>query len=101
MLLVDPAADHLLELREIIYPTVRRSPPPPLAAAEAAGYGLKREEGLRFSVTLTGAEMIQDLLEMTPHAHRLPQARRNALAKLSTLSVTIDVTFRLLALERA
>ena len=41
VLLVDPAADHLLELREIIYPTVRRSPPPPLAAAQAAGYALR------------------------------------------------------------
>jgi 23S rRNA (guanine745-N1)-methyltransferase len=28
VLLVDPAADHLLELREIIYPTVKRSKPP-------------------------------------------------------------------------
>ena len=100
VLLVDPAADHLLELREIIYPTVRRSPPPSLAAAEAVGYALKRQEGLRFSTMLTGAEVIRDLLEMTPHAHRLPQARRNALAKLSSLFVTIDVTFRLLALDR-
>ena len=49
VLLVDPGADHLLELREIAYPTVKRGPPPPLAAAAAAGYGLKREEGLRFS----------------------------------------------------
>ena len=77
VLLVDPAADHLLELREIIYPTVRRSPPPPLAAAEAAGYRLRREEGLRFSVALTGAEMIHDLVAMTPHAHRVAQAGRN------------------------
>jgi hypothetical protein len=49
---------------------------------------------------LAGAEVIRDLLEMTPHAHRLPQASRNALAKLSSLVVTIDVTFRLLALDR-
>ena len=64
VLLVDPAADHLLELREIIYPTVKRSSPPLLAAAEAAGYRLRREEGLRFSVTLTDAEMIRDLVGM-------------------------------------
>ena len=100
VLLVDPAADHLIELREVIYPTVHRSPPPPLAAAEAVGYVLQREEGLRFSVSLTGADMIQDLVAMTPHAHRVPQARRNALAELSTLSVTVDVAFRLLVLEQ-
>lgn len=101
VLLVDPATDHLLELREIIYPTVTRSPPPSLAAAQAAGYVLEREEGLRFSAQLTGAEVIGDLVAMTPHAHRLQQAGRSALAELSSLSVTIDVVFRLMMLERA
>ena len=66
---------------------------------EAVGYRLKREEGLRYTVTLAGAGMIQDLLAMTPHAHRVPQDRRNALAELDTLTVTVDVTFRLLALD--
>ena len=96
VLLVDPAADHLLELREIIYPTVQRSTPPSLARAEAAGYALKHEQELRFAVTLTNTEAIQDLLAMTPHAHRMPQDRRQALAELSTLSVTVNVAVRLL-----
>jgi len=100
LLQVDAGPDHLRELREIIYPTVRRSPPPPLVGAEAAGYRLQREEGLRFSVTLTGTEMIQDLVAMTPHAHRVAQAGRKALAELRTLPATVDVAFRLLALER-
>jgi 23S rRNA (guanine745-N1)-methyltransferase len=100
VLLVDPAADHLLELRQIVYPTVRRSPPPSVAAAEAAGYRPKREEGLRYCVTLTTPQEIQDLLAMTPHAHRAPHELRGALAELSTLSVTVDVAFRLLALEQ-
>ncbi len=99
VLLVEPGADHLIELRQIIYPAVNRSPPPPLAAAEATGYRLKREEGLRYTVTLAGTGMIQDLLAMTPHAHRVPQDRRNALAELDTLTVTVDVAFRLLALD--
>jgi 23S rRNA (guanine745-N1)-methyltransferase len=96
VLLVDPAADHLIELREIIYPTVKRSSPPPLAQAEAAGYGLEHEQELRFAMTLTDTEAIQDLLAMTPHAHRMPQDRRQALAELSTLSVTVNVAVRLL-----
>lgn len=96
VLLVDPGPDHLIELRQIIYPTVKQSPPPPLAAAEAAGYRLQREEALRFCVTLTGTRMIQDLVAMTPHAYRLPQAGRDALAELRALSVTVDVVFRLL-----
>jgi 23S rRNA (guanine745-N1)-methyltransferase len=98
VLLVDPAVDHLLELREIIYPTVKRSAPPPLVHAEAAGYVLAHEQELRFAVTLTDAEGIQDLLAMTPHAHRIPQDRRQALAELSTLSVTANVAIRRLVL---
>jgi 23S rRNA (guanine745-N1)-methyltransferase len=100
VLLVDPAADHLLELREITYPTVKRSPPPPLTQAEAAGYGLVLEQELRFSVMLANTQMIQDLVAMTPHAHRMPQARRQALAELRTLSVTVNIAIRLLVLER-
>lgn len=99
VLLVDPAADHLLELRQIIYPSVKRSKPPPLTHAEAAGYRLKHEQELRLAVTLTDAEAIQDLVAMTPHAHRMPQDRRQALAELSTLSVTVNVALRRLVLE--
>jgi len=99
VLLVDPAADHLRELREIIYATVQRSTPPPLGRAQAAGYGLKHEQELRFAVTLADAEAMQDLLAMTPHAHRMPQDRRQALAGLSTLTVTVNVAIRLLVLE--
>jgi 23S rRNA (guanine745-N1)-methyltransferase len=98
LVLVDPGPDHVIELREIIYPMVKRSPPPSLTAAEAAGYSLKRQQGLRFSAALTGADTIRDLVAMTPHAHRLPKARQSALVELSTLSVTVDVAFRLLEL---
>jgi 23S rRNA (guanine745-N1)-methyltransferase len=99
VLLVDPAADHLLELREIIYPTVKRSKPPPLTRAESAGYSLEHEQELRLSVKLTSTEAIRDLVAMTPHAHRMPQVRGQALAELSTLSVTVDVAIRLLVLR--
>ena len=99
VLLVDPGPDHLLELREIIYPTVMRQPSPSLAASLAAGYRLQREHNLRFVVSLTSAQMVQDLLAMTPHAYRLTDIGRNALAALSNLTVTVDVTFRLLILR--
>jgi 23S rRNA (guanine745-N1)-methyltransferase len=101
VLLVDPGADHLLELREIIYPTVTRSPPPPLTPAEAAGYRLLREDALRYSMTLIGAETIQDLLGMTPHVHRVLPGARAALENVRTLAVTVDVIVRLLVLEGA
>jgi 23S rRNA (guanine745-N1)-methyltransferase len=99
VLVVDPGADHLLELREIVYPLVKRSPPRPLPAAKAAGYALVREEALRYRVRLSGTETIRDLLGMTPHAHRVPPGARSVLANVNTLAVTVDVALRLLVLK--
>ena len=96
VLMVDPGPDHLIELREVIYPLVRRTPPPPLDAAEAAGYHLVREQALQFPVALSGAGAIQDLVAMTPHAHRLSQPGREALSALHGLTVTVDVAIRTL-----
>lgn len=95
-LLVDPGPEHLIELREIIYPQVKRTPPPSLSAAEAAGYKLVREESLRFEIALTQAEDVRDLLAMTPHGHRIPRERRGAVEGLERLAVTVDVALRLL-----
>ena len=98
-LLVDPAADHLLELREIIYPTVRRSRRP-----------RSRRRGGRVSTAARGRIAVfcdadrcrddpgfgGDDAPRASHATGGP----NALADLSTLSVTVDVAFRLLRLDR-
>jgi 23S rRNA (guanine745-N1)-methyltransferase len=96
VLLVDPGPEHLIELRAIIYPTVKPTAPPPLDAAQRAGYRLVEESRVRFPVALAGQARIADLLTMTPHDHRAPPAGRNALAQLSELAVTGDAVFRLL-----
>lgn len=97
VLLADPGPEHLAELRQIIYPSVRSSPAPSLDAAEKAGFALAAEETLLYSVDLEGQQPIQDLLLMTPHGARVPQERRASIAALDRLTVTIDVTFRLVA----
>lgn len=99
VLLVDPGADHLIELRSVIYPAVERTGPPSLHAAEAAGYRLEREQRLHEVVNLDQAAQIRDLLTMTPHAHRLPATGREAVTQIKRLSVTLDVVFRLLRLD--
>ncbi len=98
VLLVDPGPDHLIELREIIYPAVTRSGPPSLAQAEAAGYLLESEVPIRFSTALETAAAIQDLVAMTPHAYRMPQSGREALARLERLDVTAEVVMRIVRL---
>jgi hypothetical protein len=51
-------------------------------------------------VTLTDAKMIHDLVAMTPHVHHVAQAGQTALADVRTLTVTVDVAFRLLRLDQ-
>lgn len=95
-LLVDPGPGHLVELRQIIYPSVKPTEPPSLDAALRAGYRQDGEQRLQFPVALPGAAPIADLLAMTPHDHRAPPAGREALARLDRLTVTADVVFRTL-----
>jgi 23S rRNA (guanine745-N1)-methyltransferase len=96
VLLVDPGPDHLIELRAIIYPTVKPTAPPSLDAAQRAGYHLADESRLCFPIALDGPAQIADLLAMTPHDHRAPSVGRQALAQLSQFAVTGDAVFRLL-----
>lgn len=95
VLLVDPGPDHLLELRELIYPVVRKNPPPSIQGALEAGYRLKEERSLRFSFL---AENLSDLLRMTPHAYKISATGAAALAQQSKLTITADISFRFLRL---
>jgi 23S rRNA (guanine745-N1)-methyltransferase len=99
VLLVDPGPDHLIELRRIIYPVVTATVVAPIAPSAAAlGYRLVRQDAVRFPVVLSGHQQIGDLLAMTPHAHRMAPAGREALARCQALDVTADVCLRLLVL---
>ena len=89
LLQVNAGPDHLRELREIIYPTLK-----PERAAEPlspAGFSVLPAESLRYTVTLGGAEQIGDLLTMTPHLYRASAEGRAKAAALTALSLTVDV----------
>lgn len=89
LLQVDAGPDHLRELREIIYPTLK-----PERMGEApipAGFILLSTETVRYPLALAGAEQIADLLAMTPHLYRASAEGRAAAAALTALTVTVDV----------
>jgi len=93
---VDAGPDHLRELREIIYPSLK-----PERTAEMdtpAGFSRLPTQMLRFSIDLTTAEQIADLLAMTPHLFRASAEGRAAAAALTALSLSVDV--RLTCFER-
>jgi 23S rRNA (guanine745-N1)-methyltransferase len=93
---VDAGPDHLRELREIIYPSLK-----PERTAETptpAGFSRLPTETLRFPIDLTSAEQIADLLAMTPHLYRASAEGRAQAAALTALALSVDV--RLTCFER-
>jgi 23S rRNA (guanine745-N1)-methyltransferase len=97
LLQVDAGPDHLRELREIIYPSLK-----PERSAEMptpAGFSRLPAETLRFSIELSCTEQIADLLTMTPHLYRATAEARAKAAALTTLSLSVDV--RLTGFERS
>ncbi len=93
---VDAGPDHLRELREIIYPSLKPERPAEMQTPE--GFRRLPTETLRFSIELTSAEQIADLLAMTPHLFRASAAGRAEAAALTALSLSVEV--RLTCFER-
>ena len=89
LLLVDPGPDHLRELRQIIYPTLK--PERHTTPVVPAGFSPLPTETVRFSFALNGAGPIADLLAMTPHLHRASAEGRARAAALTALELTAEV----------
>lgn len=88
ILLAVPDSDHLLNLRHLIYDTVRPYETSKHLTYFEQGFELITEERITVELQLNSNEAIFDLLGMTPHAHRLPQNKRSALKQVATLSDT-------------
>ena len=96
LLQVDAGADHLRELREIIYPTLKAERTSTTAIPD--GFTLEATESVRYALDLVGQQQIADLLAMTPHLYRATAEGRAKAAALTALAVTVDV--RLIRLRR-
>jgi 23S rRNA (guanine745-N1)-methyltransferase len=96
LLLVDPAPEHLWELRELIYDKVNSTDLSKIDGAFAAGFSVVGEETLTFSITLESNGAIQDLLAMTPHGYRITAEARERLGGVQRLTTRVSVAFRLL-----
>ena len=93
---VDAGADHLRELREVIYPTLK-----PQRADDTGippGFAALTGVTVRFALPLDGRETIADLLAMTPHLYRASAEGRAKAAALTHIPLTVDV--RIAVFER-
>lgn len=89
---VDAGPDHLRELREIIYPTLKE---PATADRETPpGFEPAATDTLRYSLALPRQEDITDLLAMTPHLYRAKAEGLERVRTLDSLRVTVDVVLR-------
>ena len=89
LLQVDAGPDHLRELRETIYPTLKAERTTPTAIPD--GFTPDTTESIRYSLDLVGQAQIADLLAMTPHLYRATAEGRAKAAALTALTVTVDV----------
>jgi len=89
LLQVDAGPDHLRELREVIYPTLK--PPRTSEAQIPQGFTSLTVETIRYPVEISGAEPIADLLAMTPHLYRATAEGRARAAALTRISLTVEV----------
>lgn len=89
---VDTGEQHLRELREIIYPSLK-----PAREGEPLvpdGFSLLVENSLRFTVELESGDAIADLLAMTPHLYRASHEGRQRAAALEHISLSVDVLIK-------
>lgn len=89
LLQVDTGPEHLRQLREIIYPSLK--PERPVEMTPPAGFSDLASDSLCYTLDLQGSEPIADLLAMTPHLYRASAEGRARAAALTALSLTIDV----------
>jgi 23S rRNA (guanine745-N1)-methyltransferase len=95
VILVDPGAEHLKELREIIYPEVSKTEQCD-TVIEQSGFSLLEKDTLTYHSSIDSNEQINHLLQMTPHFYRASKEGRARAEQLSELDVTVDILFRVL-----
>ncbi len=93
LLQVDAGPGHLLQLREVIYPSLKSEKPASLQPPP--GFTPAGEETLAYPLALENQEAIASLLAMTPHQHLAGAEGRARAARLKRLEVDVQVRLKL------
>ncbi|MEH6548588.1 MAG: methyltransferase domain-containing protein [Pseudomonadales bacterium] len=96
-------ADHLIELRRLIYDDVREDSFNPATVLEPYferdNKAIVEPKNVRFEMVLDDTQMIIDLFSMTPHFWRVSPERKAILDTLERLSITIDVQLQVFSVS--
>jgi 23S rRNA (guanine745-N1)-methyltransferase len=88
---VTPAANHLWQLRELLYDQPRQHA---VESQQLASFELLHEEVVEYTLALSG-ELLRDVVAMTPYAHRGQRENRNVLEALEQLDLGMAFTLTL------
>ncbi len=91
LVLVEAGSQHLIELRQVIYPRIKESKPRGVHGATQAGFVQIAREELQFSPPTMDSAAIGQLLQMTPHLFRASSEGKKRAAALTQLQLTVDV----------
>lgn len=82
-----PEAEHLFELKEILYKTPYKNE---VKDSRIVGFELLFDQRLSFKMELGSADAVLNLFKMTPYAYRTPKEAAERLSTLDRLEVTAD-----------
>ncbi|CAA0109224.1 23S rRNA (guanine(745)-N(1))-methyltransferase [Halioglobus japonicus] len=85
---------HLIELREVLYPSVRHSDSALAKQAVDAGFLEGESSTLAFTTAPLSQPEIHQLLTMTPHLFRASHEGKARAAQLQNVAVTVEVRFQ-------
>ena len=84
-------ANHLKQLKELIYPDVTPYDPDKLIEQVAPEFKLQDRQSLQWTLSLSNIEHINALLSMTPHYWRASPEKKADLQTIKQLDVDVDV----------
>lgn len=96
LILASAGPRHLIELREIIYPSVNVSESSELSQAREAGFTSLDSSSVQYLIPALTQSEIAQLLSMTPHLFRASRDGREKAELLESLSLSVDVEFHVL-----
>lgn len=85
-----PGADHLIELRKLIYSEIRESHFNPVDTLKEQ-FELSKQVTVNYQFSLNSSEQISTLLAMTPHGQRLKAEAQQKIIDQEQLDLTLDV----------
>ena len=94
LVMVDPNADHLHELRALLYDEVVKKTRPNHDDVVGYEFSMLDEKDCRYQFHLNDSQSIVDLAMMTPHYFRAKQAAKEKLERLTALDISVDVCIK-------